>query len=61
MEVLSAGNDTVLICGSAILGLDLTTGTLGEAGREGEGDQRALLLCESGIELAPGFLQSVEG
>lgn len=26
LAVLSAGNDTVLMCGSAILGLDLTTG-----------------------------------
>lgn len=26
LAVLSAGNDTVLTCGSAILGLDLTTG-----------------------------------
>lgn len=59
--MLSAGNDTVLMCGSAILGLDLTTGAPGVAGSEKEGGQRGLPLCESGIEFVSGFFQSVGG
>lgn len=49
LALLSAGNDTVLICGSAILGLDLRTGTLGGAGNEWKGGESGLLLSESGI------------
>lgn len=33
--------------------------TAGTGGSKGVGGQRGLLLCESGIELAPGFFQSV--
>lgn len=34
--------------------------TPGAAGSRGEGGLRGRLLCESGIELTPGFFQSVE-
>lgn len=37
---------------------ELTPGT---AGSKGEGGQCGLLLCESGMELAAGFFQSVGG
>lgn len=38
---------------------DLFELTRGAAGGNGKGGQRSLLLWESGIELAPGFFQSV--
>lgn len=59
LAVLSAGTDTVLMCGSAIFGLARTSGVPGTGGSKGVGVQRGLVLCESGIELAPGFFQSV--
>lgn len=41
--------------------MNIFTLTLGAAGSDGDGGQLGLLLCESGIKLAPGFLQLVEG
>lgn len=43
------------------MGLDLTAGASGASGSERKGDQLDLLLCESGIELAPECFQSIVG
>lgn len=43
-----------------IIHLNLVGLTPGAAGSRGEGGLRGRLLCESGIELTPGFFQSLE-